>query len=435
VKAKSNRDRPIQLNSWLVPALVLIAIVTDFLAPYRGWRILFVGLGGALIVSWLWSRSLARGLSLTREMRFGWAQVGDRMVERFTLRNEGWAPGVWVEIHDESTVPGYSASRGTGVAPRDSLRWHTEAVCQRRGLFTLGPTQLRAGDPFGLFTVRVDFPATLPLLVLPPIVPLPHIQVSAGGHSGDARPRANAMDKTVSAASVREYASGDSRRWIHWRTTAKRNDLYVRMFDGTPAGDWWILLDMYRHAQIGEGQDATDEHGVILAASLADRGIRMRRPVGLVAFGQQLVWLPPAEGEGQRWDVLRALALVDQGDHPLEEVLLRVGPNLSASASLVIITPSPSTAWVEALLPLIRRGAVPTVLLLDPATFGGSGDTRTVRAALTNLGVSHYLISRELLNRAEARPGRQGQIEWRILGTGKAVPVTKYADAPWKVLE
>ena len=161
----------------------------------------------------------------------------------------------------------------------------------------------------------------------------------------------------------------------------------------------------------------------------------MRRPVGLVAFGQQLVWLPPAEGEGQRWDVLRALALVDQGDHPLEEVLLRVGPNLSASASLVIITPSPSTAWVEALLPLIRRGAVPTVLLLDPATFGGSGDTRTVRAALTNLGVSHYLISRELLNRAEARPGRQGQIEWRILGTGKAVPVTKYADAPWKVLE
>ena len=258
MKAKSNRDRPIQLNSWLVPALVLIAIVTDFLAPYRGWRILFVGLGGALIVSWLWSRSLARGLSLTREMRFGWAQVGDRMVERFTLRNEGWAPGVWVEIHDESTVPGYSASRGTGVAPRDSLRWHTEAVCQRRGLFTLGPTQLRAGDPFGLFTVRVDFPATLPLLVLPPIVPLPHIQVSAGGHSGDARPRANAMDKTVSAASVREYVSGDSRRWIHWRTTAKRNDLYVRMFDGTPAGDWWILLDMYRHAQIGEGQDATD---------------------------------------------------------------------------------------------------------------------------------------------------------------------------------
>jgi uncharacterized protein (DUF58 family) len=113
----------------------------------------------------------------------------------------------------------------------------------------------------------MDFPASLPLLILPPIVHLPHIEVASGGRSGEARPRANVMDQTVSAASVREYVSGDSLRWVHWRTTARLNDFYVRLFDSTPAGDWWILLDMDRDVQIGEGQNATDEHGVILRVS------------------------------------------------------------------------------------------------------------------------------------------------------------------------
>ena len=90
------RAPKIRLNSWLLPVLVFAAMITDLVAPYRGWRILYVGIGGALILGYFWVRSLARGLDLTREMRFGWAQVGDRLVERFTLRNEGWAPGVWV---------------------------------------------------------------------------------------------------------------------------------------------------------------------------------------------------------------------------------------------------------------------------------------------------------------------------------------------------
>jgi len=44
----------IRLNSWLVPVLLVGIIITDILAPYRGWRILIVGLGGAFFVSILW---------------------------------------------------------------------------------------------------------------------------------------------------------------------------------------------------------------------------------------------------------------------------------------------------------------------------------------------------------------------------------------------
>ena len=424
----------IRLNNWLVPVLLVVVVITDIMAPYRGWRILIVGLGGAFLISILWVLSLSSNLHLTREMRFGWAQVGDRLVERFTLNNTGWATAVWAEINDASTLPEYHVSRGTGVPGHDSIRWHTEAICFQRGLFTLGPTRLQTGDPFGIFTVTLDFPASMPLLVLPPIVPLPSIEVSPGGRSGSARPRANTMDRTVSAASVREYAPGDSKRWIHWKTTARLDDLYVRLFDGTPSGDWWILLDMNSFVQVGTGEDATDEHGIVLAASLADRGIYLRRSVGLVAQGEQLVWLPPAEGDGQRWEILRSLALVNRGSHPLSEVLTRVAPSIGRSASLIIVTPSIETSWLQALVPFIRRGIVPTVLILDPASFGTVGNIDIVTSVLDNLGVKHYPITKDVLNRPETRPGKQGRLEWRVLGTGKAVPIQPQRDVPWRTL-
>lgn len=433
VTGRETRRAPrsqLRLRTWLLPALTGILLVLQLVSPYRGWRILLVGLGGAWLLGYLWARSLARGLQLVREMRFGWAQVGDQMVERFTLLNNGWAPAVWVELEDYSTLPEYRAGRGTRVGGGRSVRWHTDALCTRRGLFVLGPASVRTGDPFGVYTVTIDYPTSLPLMVLPPVVSLPTIEVSPGGRTGEGRPRADALEPTVSAASVREYFPGDGLRWIHWRTSARHDDLFVRLFDGTPAGDWWIVLDMDRSVQAGEGQDATEEHGVILAASLAGRGLRSGRAVGLVGSGEPLVWLPPRGGESQRWEILRALAQVSLGSCPLADLLVRMRSMLSQCASLVIITPDVDDAWLQALLLLLRRGAVPTVLLLDPVSFGGVGDLSSIRTLLSNLGVVHYVITCDLLDRPELRPARQAH--WAA--DGRPAPFHQPSGAAWKVL-
>jgi uncharacterized protein (DUF58 family) len=271
-------------------------------------------------------------------------------------------------------------------------------------------------------------------MVLPPIVPLPTIEVSPGGRTGEGHPRPNALERTVSAASVREHVHGDSVRWIHWPTSARRDELFVRLFDGTPASDRWILLDMELSVQAGEGQDATEEHGIILTASLADQGLRSGWAVGLAAHGERLVWLPPREGEAQRWEILRTLALVSLGARPLVELLARVGPALGHSASLVVITPSSDSAWIGALVPLLRRGAIPTVLLLDPVSFDGTGDQSAVRASLTDLGVAHYVITRDLLDRPETRAEQCETWEKMLAGTGRSVSFRQRPGASWRVL-
>lgn len=431
---KSTPESHVQLNTRLVPILVGLLLIMQLVTPHRSWLILLVGLGGAWLISYLWARSLARGLHLTREMRFGWAQVGDRLEERFTLANDGLAPGLWVEVVDHTTLPGYRASRVTGVGNQSQIRWHTQGVCSRRGLFTLGPTSLRSGDPFGLYTVTLHYADSTTLMVTPPILPLPTIEVASGGRAGEGRPRVDAPERTVSAASVRPYIHGDSLRWIHWRTSAHHDSLFARLFDGTPAGDWWIFLDLNQEVQVGQGQASTEEHGVILAASLADRGLRLSRSVGLVTHGEGLVWLPPQGGDGQRWTILRALALVGPGSCSLAELLTNASPRFRERTSLVIITPDVNGGWVKALWPLLRRGATPTVLLLDPASFGGTGGVGAVSALLSDLGIARYVITRDLLDRPEARPGRKGHWEWRVSPLGRAVPVRRPRDLSWKVL-
>ncbi len=359
----------IRLNSRILPILLVVFLIMQIIDASKVWVALLVGLGLAFLVSFLWISSLAQHLSLVREMRFGWAQVGDRLEERFTLENHGWASCLWIEIEDQSNLPGYQADLVTGVEGRSHTEWRTESVCSHRGLFTIGPTRLTTGDPFGIFTLQIQDPASRLVIVVPPIVPLPAIEVAPGGRSGSGRPRQNAPERTVSASTVRQYVPGDNLHAIHWKTTARRDNLFVRIFDGTPTGDWRIILDLDQAVQAGEAWDSTEEHGVVLAASLADRGLRMHRSVGLAVNGSENTWLPPQSGDNQRWDILRALAVVHPSERSLGDFLRLVEPDIRANTSLVLITPSRDESWFKALLPLLWRGVIPTVLLLDKDSF------------------------------------------------------------------
>lgn len=431
---KHTHHAHVQLNTRLLPVTLIALIVLQMIFPYRGWVILFVVLGGAWLISFWWARSLARGLALIREMRFGWAQVGDRLEERFTLINKSWVPAIWIEVLDHSTLPGYQASQVTAIGMDSENRWIVRGDCTQRGAYVLGPTTLRAGDPFGLFTVTITSPATKSMIVLPPVVSLPEIQVAPGGRVGEGRLRRATFERTVNAAGVRDYQPGDSVSWIHWLTSARRDELFVRHFDNTPSGDWWIVLDLNESAQAGQGQNSTIEHGVILAASLADRGLRAGRAVGLVASAEQLVWLAPQGGQAQRWDILRALAVARPGSSALSDVLTHARPALKQLSSLIVITSDLQSDWVKALISFVWRGIVPTVLLFDPRSFGGSGDVRPTMATLADLGIARYIMTREVLDRPEAKPGQEGQFDWRITPRGRAVLVRPHHDATWKVL-
>jgi len=333
---KENMQSKIESNTLLIPILCVVLVILVFVDSFRGWTILFIGLSGAWILSFFWLRSLSTGISLKREMRFGWAQVGDQLEERFTLTNRSIFPALWIEIYDQTDMPDYQANQVRGIDQKAEVRWFKRSICTRRGLYTFGPTTLKIKDPLGFFTLTIQQTKSIAMLVMPPIVSLPNIDVAPGGRAGEGAPRIDASEKMVSTSNVREYYPGESLRWIHWPTTARKNELYMRVFEGAPAGDWWIILDLDAQVQAGEGLESTLEHGVILTASLANLGMKSGRSVGLITHGEKLVWLPPNMSDEQNWSIVKELALINPGEESLADVLKFSRSSINRDTSLIV---------------------------------------------------------------------------------------------------
>jgi hypothetical protein len=185
--------------------------------------------------------------------------------------------------------------------------------------------------------------------------------------------------------------------------------------------------------QLGSGWDSTEEHAIILASSLAAYGLEHDHPVGLSINGAAPEWIPPRRNEYQLRSLLKALAVAAPSELSLKDYLQRAGGSMSSHCSLIVITANAETEWTQTVLPLMWRGIMPTIFLLDPLTFGGSASVDAVAGTFQSMNVPCHVIPRELLDTPQARPGHEGEWEWRISGTGKAIAV-RSAQEDWRGL-
>ena len=408
--------------------LLLLLMVMAILLPDRVWNMLVVGFGGLFGIAYVWARLLAGGVRGSRHLRFGWVAVGDRLSEQFELQNESGLPALWVEIVDESNVPGYQVAVVRSLGHNQSNRWRESTICLQRGHFRLGPWQLLCGDPFGLFQVSIPYPETEEIIIHPPIHSQIPIPLPAGQGSGRVRARERAWQATINAAGVRGYRPSDPLRWIHWPTTAHRDALYVRQFDLDAAGPVWVMLDLQAGVQLGQGAEGTEEQAILVAAAFVAQGLVHNRRVGLAIYAQEPQLIPPARGKSQQWKVLRALALAKaDGENDLASSLSDFSQVVRRGSAVVIVTPSSEVSWMPALLDLAGRGINCSVILLDRASFSGisesNGSSEGLRKSLQRFGVHSHVIRQGEIDRSVEQEDRRGFWEFRVTGTGKVITV------------
>ena len=227
----------------------------------------------------------------------------------------------------------------------------------------------------------------------------------------------------MAAAQVRPYAPGDSLRRIHWPTSARLGELYIRQFERATRGDWLILIYLaLRHHQ-GEGSASTFEDCVVLAASLAEVGFGEGRSIGLLGGGPAgLMWIPPRPGAAQHWELLAGLAEVQAGDFPLGDLITLAGSRLGRQASLMVITPSSRLADFELLLANDASGkpASAGVVILSSEDGSAAQHSRAAVRQLQRHGLLAWVVGRrglrELLRkRAEAQPLEPPGAAWKRL--------------------
>ena len=393
--------------------------------------------GFLMVGSWVWSTLALRGIQVQRDPPPQRAQVGQVLEDRFVIRNKSRLPRLWLEVRDQSNLPGSRGSRVLTLIKgwqRRSYLVNTHLV--KRGVFSLGPTVLTSGDPFGLFTVSRTLPSSGSLLVYPMMVDVRAFPSPPGVLTGGEALRRRTHQITPNASGVREYAPGDSLNRIHWLSTARRNRLIVKEFELDPLAEIWIFVDAARAVQAelpytspDPAMDvswrflttkvtlppSTEEYAVSITASLGRHFLRRGRAVGLVSCGQSQVpeVLPPDRGGRQLGKILEAMALLRaEGEISISALVVAQARHLPRGSTVILITPSVEGSVAAAVDQLLRLGLRPVVVLLDAASFGGAPGTNDLMTTIAGMGV----IVRRVENGIDL--GTALSFESRVLGVG-----------------
>ena len=355
-------------------------------------RLIYIlALTAALAFAWAWFAT--RGLEVSAERRTKRARVGDDIEERVTVRNRSALPKSALEVEDATDMPGYRNGRAVSLPSRSFRSWRSLAPARKRGVYKLGPVRVSGSDPFGLFRSDRDFGEQDDLVVYPQVHELPLFDIPAGFLTGESSARRRSHDLTPHAASVREYAFGDSLNRIHWNSSARTGRLMSKEFDLGLASDVWIVVDLHKDVQAGELEESTDEYAVSIAASLAQKYLRAQLPVGLVAYGDARYALPADVGAAQHERIMETLARgMAEGATPLEDVIAQEERAWGTHSSVVVITPSHRAAWTTAVRELGRRRVNVTAILVDGESFGGMFRPMDNLAPLLEAGVAPYAV-------------------------------------------
>lgn len=407
--------------------LLIIACLLAGLFTGRSFFFNLAYLFGALIViAFIWAWTSVRGIGIGRKTRARRAQVGRSLHEVFTVRNRFPLPKLWLEVRDQSDLPGHRASHVVpSLGVRGSYRWYVDTPCQVRGEFRLGPMTLVSGDPFGIFVMPRKLSATSRVVVFPATVPISRFELPMGVLSGGEAQRQRAHYVTTNAAGVREYVPGDSFNRIHWRSSARRDSLMVKEFEIDPLVDIWLFADfsatsVFEHPSVqrmrGTGPviptgvnlpQSTEEYGVVVAASLARYFLEAERALGFAAYVPHREVYQPERGSRQLTHILQTLAVARSfSQFTLAQMLTLETPNFTRGTTLVIITSSLDPTWVTEAQILSRRGIRPMCVFIDPKSFGSPYPSDEIRGILQVARIPTIIVraNNDLSSALEQRP-------------------------------
>jgi uncharacterized protein (DUF58 family) len=245
-----------------------------------------------------------------------------------------------------------------------------------RGRYRFGPLRLVTRFPFGLVRRSRSFGQPATITVCPRLGRMTAMWRSLvrRGPLGARRTRMAGV-RGSEFHSLRDWRAGDSRRWIHWRTSARRGDLMVRQFEEERHDDLAILLDLCDDGVAGGIPRADVERVVRFAATSVDDACRYGTgrltfaATGATGPDRHALFLAGAPSSALAQEITESLAAVepsweDQGRALLRRLFSETNPQ----TRVVILTASAARAglWQRRLTQLdgrwSRRAASVTVL-------------------------------------------------------------------------
>ncbi|RLC63714.1 MAG: DUF58 domain-containing protein, partial [Chloroflexi bacterium] len=344
--------------AWFEMAVLLI--IAGLVTQQRALFALAACILTVIPVAWWWKQTALRGVEYQRCFDKRCAFPGERFEMTVRITNRKLLPLTWLEIKDQipmamplvkgALMPTHSPQVGT-LNNVLSLRWyervsrHYELESTARGIYRLGPVHLKSGDLFTLFETHATHECSDRLVVYPRLWPLEDLGIPSKEPFGERKAHRRLLEDPLRTIGVRDYHPEDDLRHMHWKATAHRGDLQVRVFEPVTTINLVILLNVATMEPHWQGiLPELFENTVSVAGSIATWATGQKYKVGLVANGcmplsDQPIRVPPGRSPSQLAAILEALACVTSfATLSIQELLRRESPRLPWGSTLVVVT-------------------------------------------------------------------------------------------------
>jgi len=187
---------------------------------------------------------------------------------------------------------------------RERSRSEVPLIFARRGVYALGPAELRVADPFGLLRFARKDSERTEVVVYPRVYELRGFPLRGGNE--DAGTRGSRGRRGEEFANLREYRRGDDRRHIHWKSLARTGELFVKEFSLQAPRRHTVVLDLRREGL--RTQENEVEDAVSAAASVLTYLAREDLPFRLLDTGSSKADTGFGSDEDSYWEAMRLLA-------------------------------------------------------------------------------------------------------------------------------
>lgn len=283
--------------------------------------LIFSMMAGAFVVNGSVGYNMLRKIQITRKIP-NHVMVGCPVSIAITLRNnKRLFPSFLMGIKD--TIRNRTELINGNVlflhVPQNDERTTQYQLCpMRRGKYLFGPAQIFTRFPLGFVErgLLVDSPQEM--VVYPRLGTLQsswkRILRSSTHLTQQTRFRSGNMDDEFHH--IREYRSGDDPRTIHWKTTARRNELMVREFRESRDRDLILFLDLWAPAKPSAQESIVVENAVSLIATMGVDQLQGsgETSMNVIIAGRTLASWSNQDNFNSMASFLNIMALVEPGD-------------------------------------------------------------------------------------------------------------------------
>ncbi len=167
----------------------------------------------------------------------------------FHLTNEDFLTFTGVQVtflEDRSKVEKLSSNLSYCLLPGEGIERHTTMRAYYRGEYEVGIHQVIVTDFLDIFQLKYRCPSTIKVYVQPRILSPKQLVIVP---EEDDQKRQNiliAPNPQIPDTEVRNYMSGDTARMIHWKASARQQNLMTRKFTEEIKSEIVYLLDLKR---------------------------------------------------------------------------------------------------------------------------------------------------------------------------------------------